>query len=381
VFTQYTELPASMPDQVPSLAREVTAGQPSRFEKARRLQEWFREDGGFEYSLERSAGGNGTEDLLRFLGTGPESRVGYCEQFASAMAVMGRTLGIPSRVAVGFLKPDKVSDVDYVFSAHDLHAWPEMYFEGAGWIRFEPTPADRAEGVPGYTRAQVPGEEPSALPSSAAPSRLPDDFERPSAAPGPRAGDEGPGPDGTARDVLTAIGVAMLAAVLVWTPRALRLLVRRRRWSSVSSPADAAEVAWSELRDTAVDLGLPWDDAVTLRTRARALAASFGEPPGASAEERSLRTPQTGAHAHPEATRALERIVRHVERARFSRNPAESEGLREDVALCEEALRAGATPRRRLRATWLPASLVRSASRRRTASAPPLAEPGLDRAL
>ena len=83
-----TALPDSFPASVRALAQRVTAGKDSRFEKGVALQQWFRVGGGFRYSLARSAG-NGTDDLVRFLGTGEGSRVGYCEQFAAAMAIMG----------------------------------------------------------------------------------------------------------------------------------------------------------------------------------------------------------------------------------------------------------------------------------------------------
>ena len=67
------------------------------------LQHWFRATGGFRYSLKTQAGGSGNPALLHFLFKGPGGRVGYCEQFATAYAVMARTLQIPARVAVGFL--------------------------------------------------------------------------------------------------------------------------------------------------------------------------------------------------------------------------------------------------------------------------------------
>ena len=84
---------------------------------------------------------------MQFLTPGKDGRVGYCEQFAAAFAVMARTLDMPSRVAIGFLAPKQVGHDEWVYSAHDMHAWPEVYFRGSGWVRFEPTPAGRT-GTP-----------------------------------------------------------------------------------------------------------------------------------------------------------------------------------------------------------------------------------------
>ena len=116
------------------------------------LQNWFREN--FDYSTDVNLG-NGSDDLVRFLSEGEGGRTGYCEQFAAAMAVMARELGIPARVAVGFLQPEHIEGDTWVYSSHDLHAWPELFFSGSGWVRFEPTPSTRASGVPEYTQQEV----------------------------------------------------------------------------------------------------------------------------------------------------------------------------------------------------------------------------------
>ena len=287
------------------------------------------------------------------------------------MAVMGRSLGIPSRVVVGFLRPDKVEEGHYVYSAHDLHAWPEMYFDGTGWLRFEPTPQDRARSVPSYTNAQL-GVDPTAAPSAAAPTRAPDDFDRPSPSPEAGAAGGSNGSGGIGRELLTGLLVLLGALGLAALPRAARGWVRRRRWASATTPAGVAEAAWAEVRASALDLGLGWDDSVTLRTRARSLAAAFGAP-AADAEERQTRSPASGVEAAPEAARALERLVRYVERARYARAVEAQDGVEDDVLLVVGALGDGASRRRRLRATWWPTSLFdrsssRDARRRRAAS-------------
>nr|BFE88893.1 hypothetical protein GCM10020093_114940 [Planobispora longispora] len=100
------------------------------------------------------------------------SRAGYCEQFAAAMAVLARAVDIPSRVAIGYTGGTSVSG-RWNVRTHDSHAWPELYFEGAGWLRFEPTPSGPAgQGTatrPPYTFPEVTtggDDEPTAQPSA-----------------------------------------------------------------------------------------------------------------------------------------------------------------------------------------------------------------------
>lgn len=331
-----TALPDSTPGWVRELADSVVEGSGSDFERAVRLQEWFREDGGFEYSTDRGSG-NGLEQLELFLGTGPGSRTGYCEQFASAMTMMARSLGIPGRVAVGFLRPDPAGPGRWVYSSRDLHSWPELYFEGAGWTRFEPTPQDRAVGVPSYTSGQIP--QPDELPSptaTASPSApAPDRTEAPVPEGGP---DTGTG-DGGSRWWWTL--PALLVGLLALVPQAGRgALARRRRENG--TPADRVEGAWAEVRATALDLGLRWDDAVTLRRQAKALVPAVGGGVG--------------------AVRTLQSLVLLVERFRYSgQEPSEgdAETATRQMVVVTDALRGTASTRARRRARWLPASLWR----------------------
>ena len=106
VSSDYIDLPDEFPARSATSPTRSPATRAPGFEKAVALQQWFREDGGFNYDLDASPG-NGTDDLVRFLTEGEGGRTGYCEQFASAMAVMARILGIPARVAVGFLSPGR----------------------------------------------------------------------------------------------------------------------------------------------------------------------------------------------------------------------------------------------------------------------------------
>ncbi len=383
VFTPNTDLPRSLPRSVGTLAREVTQGRATKFEQAVALQQWFREDGGFRYSLERPAG-SGTQDLVSFLSTGKNGRVGFCEQFAAAMAVMGRTLGIPSRVAVGFLRADSTGPDTWTFSTHDLHAWPEMYFGGVGWVRFEPTPQGRTGAVPGYTTQSLPTVAPSS--SSSAPSAAPSvnrvDKTTDGATPTTPGGS---GPTLGHPLVLGGLGLLLGLLALALTPRVLRARVRRRRRTDEGTATDWVEAAWRELRDSAVDLGLAWDDHVTLRTAATRLEGAFGDPGEA---DDALTRGRRGRDVNPDAAAALHRLVGLLERARYARSlppGAASHGeVLADADACIEALRAGAGRNRRSRAAWLPASVLsRTGSHHRRARhrGPVLGQPGVDRAL
>jgi transglutaminase-like putative cysteine protease len=351
VAEEYTELPDDLDSIVRELAGEVTADAPSRFEKARALQEWFRSEGGFTYDDSRVLD-NGADDLTEFLRDTPGGRTGYCEQFAASMAVMARVLGIPARVAVGFLRPTAVSDDTYVYSAHDLHAWPELYINGAGWVRFEPTPGQRAEDVPGYTTDPIlTGPDPTTS-ASEEPINQPPVRDSESAAPTPED-EEAAGADGGTSfpwvQVLLVLVLVALVVLLVLTPRALR---RRRRDARL---AGGPEDVWLELRDTVRDLGLLWPRARSPRQTADVLVRWFGAPPDEFTPER----PRRGPDVNPVAVEAVDRIVLALELARYAeRDPGAAGSWRADGEACVLALTGGTTARVRRRAEWLPRSLV-----------------------
>lgn len=146
----FLELPDDMPRVVAELAAAVTAGSPSTYDAAIVLQSFFRDQ--FRYSLEVQAG-HGNNAIESFL----QNRVGYCEQFAATYAAMARTLGIPSRVAVGYTPGILGADGWYSIRGKNAHAWPELWFDGIGWVAFEPTPGRGAPGAEGYT--DVPPEQ------------------------------------------------------------------------------------------------------------------------------------------------------------------------------------------------------------------------------
>lgn len=354
----FVDLPDGIPAMVSNLAFQVTRNDPSRFEKAQALQDWFREKGGFTYDL-NAAEGNGTDDLVRFLTEGEGGRTGYCEQFASAMAVMARTVGIPSRVAVGFLEPTKVGRGLWEYSAWDMHAWPELFFPGSGWVRFEPTPPGRAGSVPGYTTARVPDTSTSDGPAVPRQSdELPDRGESDSASPSEAAAADRGGDETSSvawLPVLGGLAGALLLGGLLLLPRAVR--TRRLRTRLGAGP----EAAWAELRDTAVDLRVPWPSDRSPRETRDRLVAHLGAPLDEDTAERPAHGPQVA----PEAVDCLDRIVHAVERLRYARS-AEAPALRAELETVLLSLAGGAPRGARRRARWWPASVLRRKRRSTT---------------
>jgi len=133
-FDQYLRLP-DLDLRISRLAEEVTASAPSNFEKAQALENYLRSRYGYTLELPSTSP---RDPLAYFLF---ERKAGHCEYFASAMAVMLRTIGIPSRIITGF-RTGEFNDLsgEYVVRASNAHAWVEAYFPGYGWISFDPTP-------------------------------------------------------------------------------------------------------------------------------------------------------------------------------------------------------------------------------------------------
>lgn len=359
IQTSYTAVPSTLPPIVSQLAAQVTADADTRFEKMRALQDWFRSTGNFTYSLRPSlvSQGGGNQAMEQFLAPGKDGRTGYCEQFASAFALMARTLSIPSRVSIGFLKPKQVGPDHYVYSAHDLHAWPELYFEGSGWVRFEPTPGQRAGTVPAYTQGQIKKPQDPTISSATTRKQIPSDS--PSAS---SHRDTTTTTSGSSNGIqvpwlalLVVVLVLAVMAALALVPGALRRARRRRRLGG------RAEDVWDELRDSAVDLGVAWPGGRSPHETGVALVGWFGpDPDGAP-----MARPPRGRDLAPDAEDALDRIVLSVERVRYAREADDAPGvLSAEAERCLAALEHGATRPQLRRAHWLPRSMFSRAGGR-----------------
>ena len=131
---RYTSLPKDLPTSIAAIARAWTQGQPNDYRKILAIQDRLKL---FTYDTTVAP----RDDALSMSDFLTVTKRGFCQQFASSMAVMLRTLGIPARVAVGFTPGTFATGTDTrVVTTNDYHAWVEVLFPTYGWLAFEPTP-------------------------------------------------------------------------------------------------------------------------------------------------------------------------------------------------------------------------------------------------
>lgn len=335
---KWTQLPDfEGADIIRRKAEDIVGSARSDFEQAVRLQDHFRDDGRYEYNTE-PVSERSDSPIVDFL----EDRSGYCVQYAGTMAVMARMLDIPARVAVGWLPGDPEPDgKTYVVPANNAHAWPELYFEGIGWVAFEPTPSGRPGGTfePDYTREPIdtPGGETTQQPDE------PTGRETAPATPGARppvedsTGTGGTGPlDDPSQWPQYALGAAGMVALLC-SPWAVAQLRRTVRWRTADGPREAAEAGWADLRDTVRDARLSWDDTATPRMIGHRVA---GE-----------------ADLADEDLEILQDVVTTTERARYAPTAGETDGLKADIADLRRTILRGRKLGVRVRAFLWPAAI------------------------
>jgi len=148
VDPRYLQLPNYVDARIPALARQITENEPTTFRKASAIERYLSRTYGYTLQLPLVPP---KDPIANFLF---ERKMGHCEYFASTMAVMLRTLGIPSRVVNGF-RGGVYNDItgSYIVRARDAHSWVEAYFPEYGWYTFDPTPGGAQPATGGFNRA------------------------------------------------------------------------------------------------------------------------------------------------------------------------------------------------------------------------------------
>ncbi len=256
-------------DEMYALAHRLTAGAPTPYDSARRIELYLRSNYAYKQDVP-----NRTYPLPAFLS---EDRAGYCQQFSGVMALMLRMLGIPSRVAVGFAPGGRDPDHnDYLVTDTDAHNWVEVYFPNIGWATFEPTPpaAPAATQIDdntlGVTDPSVNGDQAS-VPDASDPRghQLP--------IPAPQGGisvDSGGGSSGPGAAEVLGLGFAVLGLV------ALAAYAMRARRRARLAPDELADLELRELDRALARLGEPLPPGTTLRA-AQDLLDGFAGPAAA----------------------------------------------------------------------------------------------------
>lgn len=250
--------PEQIPSSLPSLAAEITAAVSSPLEQARALEQYFHSTGYYANSTENpSRPGHTAERIARLIDA--EQMIGDDEQYATAMALAARSLGLPARVVMGVYpdNPDNTADTAQtnestrVLHGRDLSVWVEIPFAGAGWVPFDPTPPrdqtpqteipePRQVPRPQVLQPPEPPQEPPELPAELRDEENPDPLPP-----------ESPVPWG----LIAGISGLVLLLLLPLLGVPLYKLWRRRRRRQATGRLGVRH-AWTEVTDYAVDVGI-----------------------------------------------------------------------------------------------------------------------------
>jgi transglutaminase-like putative cysteine protease len=327
------------------LAQAQTSGQATESGKVNALANWLSAPP-FRYSLSAAPSATAA-GLTSFLTT---TRTGYCVQYASAMTVLTRLVGIPARFVTGYTAGTPGKGGSYVVKTTDAHAWTEVYFPTFGWIRFEPTPsgsggtASRPDYMRASTGTAMMGSTEPIIEASGSGGFLPGPHaNRLTLKPAQQADQPGTRPQGRSAETwraATALAVVAAIALAVIAPAALRITQRRWRWMRATDDVARVHVAWHEFRDDLADFGFRARPSESPRTVAARVSVTLPEP----------------------ASAAVRRLALAEERASYAARPPTSQDLRRDGTTARRGLAATARRNTRWRARVLPASLLASAT-------------------
>lgn len=267
IDSDYLELPDDFSQRARDLANEITIGLNTPYEKALALQNHFRDPTRYSYSLDVPAG-QSMSAIDSFL----ESGIGYCEQFAGTYAAMARSVGLPSRVVVGFTWgiQDPADPDRYVVRGEHAHAWPEVFIAGAGWVLFEPTPGRGSPGNEDYTgvaaaqaTSDLPLEDELVEPTPVGPNPS---FEDENLSPGLEEFDFGaediepvdnetPMQINLSRSALMLLAALAAVMAIVMGIPLLKDLLWRRQAAATGSGRRRIDMAWARVRNLAAGLG------------------------------------------------------------------------------------------------------------------------------
>ncbi|MGB3830042.1 MAG: DUF3488 and transglutaminase-like domain-containing protein [Ornithinimicrobium sp.] len=327
------DVPAASREAVVQRAQEILDGESEPLEVGRLLQEHFR-SADYTYSLELAPPQEdiSADPITQFLA----SRRGYCVQFSTAMVMMARANDIPARMAVGFLPGELREDGTRRIIASDAHTWPELYIDGLGWTRFEPTPGVRTGLPPQITQPESAPAQPSQAPE--VPTAPPE--------PEPDASASSAGDTSVVQGIIdwivqwrwVVMSLALVLAMVAVIPIAGRWY-RQRESRAARTPHDFVESQWLLMTRSLADLGV--DEP--------------GQRSPAAMRSHYARTAQLDVASHE----ALQRVAGTLQDSRYAAQDTltiDSNQLEQDVATIVRSVRDEAPWTTRARATVIPRS-------------------------
>lgn len=376
VHDQYTALPDDLPQSVRAVVTQAqsdgvtvpAADHDEQIAAMRWLVDYFTDpDNGFVYTLD-APDGDGRNNL-EVVGDFLERRSGYCSHYASALAVLGRALGVPTRMVLGYSASGVQAEADFTYevTADQLHAWVEAYIDDVGWVPFDVTPASAddadADDAADTLAAQI-GDD------ADAPAQ--EDDADTAEEDGATTDDDTPDTDGNTRDdeatseqrasgtgdtspaaslawAVGGIGAVLVITALCCLPMLVRRRRRRRRLRIASGTGADGErwiAAWQEIVDSAWDNGVRWGKAETDRDIVRRITDRL----------------ESGSSVGTETIEQVGRIAVQATAAAFGGTSEHAGDLAPIVESAVEAMRAAnAAPRyRRILGVLCPASLFRA---------------------
>ena len=270
IFRIYTQLPAGTPPEVAELTKQVIGNVATPYEAVRRVETYLR--GTYTFTLEPKRPAPRRDSVAFFLF---DEKAGYFDHFSSTMAVMLRSVGIPTRLAAGFvLDPADFDSTEKVYTVTEQRAWawPEVYFPNLGWVEFNPTPSRGVVARPGDDSAALAAA--SGVDSSELDALL---FE------GLDGGDPALQIPATEQDTITGAGrrlfARVFASLLVISMIGLVVVVIARWWWERPFRGLSAPLArWAKVLRFADLAGLAPDAAYTPTEVAKVLGPGLREP-------------------------------------------------------------------------------------------------------
>lgn len=307
IFRIYTQLPAGTPPEVAELTKQVIGNVATPYEAVRRVETYLR--GTYTFTLEPKRPAPRRDSVAFFLF---DEKAGYFDHFSSAMAVMLRSVGIPTRLAAGFvLDPADFDSTDKVYTVTEQRAWawPEVYFPHLGWVEFNPTPSRGVVARPGDDTAAL--EAASGVDTSELDALLFDGLD---------GGDPALQVSASDQETITGAGrrlfARVFASLLVISMAGLVVVVIGRWWWERPFRGLSAPLArWSKVMRLAELAGLAPDAACTPTEAAEVLGPGLGEPDAMrllAVSYTNQRYAREGVAENADATAEAERAYRAV---------------------------------------------------------------------